>query len=65
LWPTVILLLASHSALPLYAHGSVPVWWLTFDRAGLSGLHAPALPGALIVVLLSGITIHTVIPVYI
>ena len=40
--------MASRSSLPPYAHSSVPVCWLTFDRAGLSGLHAPALLGALI-----------------
>ncbi|MEA2012410.1 MAG: glycosyl hydrolase, partial [Verrucomicrobiota bacterium] len=40
--------MASHGSLPYHAHGSVPDWWLTFIRAGLSSLFTPASLGALI-----------------
>jgi hypothetical protein len=42
---------ASHDSLPHHTHGSVPGWWLTFTRAGLSGLPALALLGALMLYL--------------
>ena len=39
--------MASHDPLPSHAHVSVPGWWLTFTRAGLSGLPILAVLGAL------------------
>jgi len=43
--------MASHNSLPSYTHGSVPCWWLTFARAGLSSLLTLAYLGALIIIL--------------
>ncbi len=39
--------LASYDSLPPHTQSSVPVWWLAFDRAGLSSWFTSALLGAL------------------